>query len=292
MTVPSLVSGLCDDAALFPPGDAPLPEALVAHAVHERAPHADLVGTFVFPAGRLDELAAELAERPYPGDLVLGLTVPDVAVAAEAVARAQGLPGVAVAAVEVAVPAGQDAVTLLAGLDALASRRPGLDVYVEVPRDERRPTVVDALAGTRYGAKLRTGGVVAEAYPDERELASAVDLLVRRRVPFKATAGLHHAVRNTDPATGFEQHGFLNVLAAVAAAQGGADVFTLAGLLAERDGRVLADRLSALDPDAVGRLRDGFRSLGTCSVAEPLDDLLALGLVPASIPPIPEGRLA
>ncbi len=292
MSLSPLVSGLFDDAALFPPGDAPLPEALVAHAAHGRSPHADLVGTFVLPAGRLAELAAELAERPFPGELVLSLTVPDVAAADEAVARASALPGVSVAAVEVVVPPDQDVVTLLAGLDALASRRPGLDVYVEVPRDDRRPAVVDALADTRYHAKLRTGGVVADAYPDERELASVVDLLVRRGVPFKATAGLHHAVRHTEPATGFEQHGFLNVLAAVAAAQGGADVFTLAGLLAERDGRVLVDRLTALDPEASARLRGGFRSLGTCSVAEPLDDLLALGLVPGSIPPIPEGRLA
>lgn len=292
MSLSPLVARLYDDASLFPPGNAPLPEALVAHAAHERAPHADLVGTFVLPAARVDELAAELAERPFPGDLVLSLTVPDVALADAAVARATALPGVSVAAVEVVVPPGQDVVALLAGLDALASRYRGLDVYVEVPRDERRPAVVEALAGTRYRAKLRTGGVVADAHPDERELASVIDLLVCRGVPFKATAGLHHAVRRTDPDTGFEQHGFLNVLATVAAAQAGADVFTLTGLLAERDGRVLVERLTALDAEAAARLRDGFRSLGSCSVAEPLDDLLALGLVPDSIPPIPEGRLA
>jgi len=31
-------------------------------------------------------------------------------------------------------------------------------------------------------------------------------------VLFKSTAGLHHAPRNADPPTGFEQHGFRNLL--------------------------------------------------------------------------------
>ena len=30
----SLLTGLCDDAALFPPGNAPLEQALPAHAGH------------------------------------------------------------------------------------------------------------------------------------------------------------------------------------------------------------------------------------------------------------------
>jgi hypothetical protein len=292
MTVPPLFAALCDDAALFPPGNAPLPEALAAHERHAASAHAGLVGPFVFPAGRLDELAAVLPAAALGRPLALSLTVPDVAVAAEALVRVRDLPGVEVEALEVAMPADQDVVTLLAGLDAVASRHAGLDVFVEVPRDERRAAVVEALVGTRYRAKLRTGGVVADAHPDEAELARAVALLVGHEVPFKCTAGLHHGVRRTDPETGFEQHGFLNVLAAVAAAQAGADAFVLVGLLAERDERVLVERLRALDADAAHRLRATFCSFGTCSIAEPLDDLLALGLVPGSIPPIPEGRLA
>lgn len=292
MNLPPLFTALCDDAALFPPGNAPLDEALAAHEQHAASAHAGLVGPFVFPAGRLDELAAALPAASLTRPLVLSLTVPDVAVAAEALGRARELDGVEVEALEVAMPAGQDVVTLLAGLDAVASRHAGLDVFVEVPRDERRPAVVAALVGTRYRAKLRTGGVVAEAHPDETELAEVIALLVGHGVPFKCTAGLHHGVRRTDPETGFEQHGFLNVLTAVAAAQAGEDAFVLVGLLGERDERVLVERLAALDEQAAQRVRAGFRSFGTCSIAEPLDDLLALGLVPGSIPPIPEGRLA
>src|SRR5690606_5980846 len=110
---------------------------------------------------------------------------------------------------------------LLAGLDR-AGFGEGVHVYVEVPRDERRPGIIAALAATRYRAKIRTGGVRAMLYPGEAEVARAVKAAVDAGVPFKATAGLHHAVRNTDPRTGFEQHGFLDLLLATDAALRGA----------------------------------------------------------------------
>jgi hypothetical protein len=39
-------------------------------------------------------------------------------------------------------------------------------------------------------AKFRTGGVTADAYPDEPELAEAIHLTVAHGLAFKATAGL------------------------------------------------------------------------------------------------------
>lgn len=64
-------------------------------------------------------------------------------------------------------------------------------------------------ASTRYQAKFRTGWMSAEQYPDDAGLASAIRAVVDAGVPFKATAGLHHAVRSIDPETGLEQHGVL-----------------------------------------------------------------------------------
>ncbi|MFC6342860.1 hypothetical protein ACFP8W_12805, partial [Nocardioides hankookensis] len=45
--LPATWRGLVDDAAIFPPGDAPLHQASAAHAERRHAPYADLVGTFV-----------------------------------------------------------------------------------------------------------------------------------------------------------------------------------------------------------------------------------------------------
>ncbi|MBC2642373.1 MULTISPECIES: hypothetical protein [unclassified Rhodococcus (in: high G+C Gram-positive bacteria)] len=274
--IPALFAGLCDDAALFPPGNAPLPDAVPAHARHRSALYADLVGPFVFPVDRLNELAS--------GPLELSLTLPGGPATLEpALERLAQIDGARAVALEIAVPAYRSAAEFFAAMDAVAALTGGVDVFVEVPRGERRADFVDALAGGPFAAKFRTGGVAAEAYPDETELGSALRSVIASGVPFKATAGLHHAVRNTDPHTGFEQHGFLNVLLATRYALDGAGADRVAAVLAERDGARIARELGDLPADVVGAVRTAFRSFGTCSILEPLEDLVALHLVPNTV---------
>ncbi|MEU5841618.1 hypothetical protein [Rhodococcus sp. NPDC047139] len=293
MSFGPLLTGLCDDAALFPPGNAPLPVAVPAHAEHRSAAYAPLVGAFVFPVGRLDELEEYLAQHPYPGELSLSLTAPTGTDAVgPALEKVEALDSVSVVALEIAVPAEQSVDELFSALGEIAVANPEVDVFVEVPRDERRAEILARLAGTPYAAKFRTGGIVAEAYPDEDELAAAITTVVTTGVPFKATAGLHHAVRNTDPKTGFEQHGFVNLLAAVDAVLGGADTGEVATVLADRDGGALSARLRELSDDRAAEVRRRFLSYGTCSIAEPLEDLFGLSLVSSTVFPITEGTNA
>ncbi|WP_369688696.1 hypothetical protein [Actinomadura kijaniata] len=265
LPLPAL-AGLLDDAALFPPGDMPLPDAVPAHHRHHAAWYAELVGPLVFPAPRLHELPDVLDGRP----IALSVTVPQGPSAlAPALKAVADLPHASLAAVEIAVPPGTELADLLAVLDEhLTDQVLG---YVEVPRDDRRETVLDALAGTRHRAKFRTGGLVPDAHPSERELAGSIHAAVARGVPFKCTAGLHHAVRHTDGS--LEQHGFLNVLLATGAALDGASPADLAAILADRSPAfdLTGERLAAA--------RGAFASFGTCSVADPVDDLLALGLI-------------
>ncbi len=257
-----------DDAAIFPPGNVPLPDAVRAHLAHGVAPYADLVGPLVVGLADLPALAEATSDLPA-GSIALSVTVPAPALVADVVERVRGIRAVRLAALEVAVPEGVAVTDVVPVLDA-ALAGDDVTVYVELPRDTRRDALVADLARSSYRAKLRTGGVRADLYPDEAELAAAVVALVRAGVPFKATAGLHHALRNTDPETWFEQHGFLNLLAATAAAGAGAGVDEVAAVLAERDARRLPD---APTPTLLG-------SIGTCSITEPVDELTDLGLLP------------
>ncbi|MDH6676929.1 hypothetical protein M2284_001127 [Rhodococcus sp. LBL1] len=286
VTISPLLTGLCDDAALFPPGNAPMDAAVPAHLAHERTDHAALVGPFVFPAPRLGELPAIVADQD--GALELSLTVPGGTDAVPAaLEQLRAIDGVKLVAMEIAVPEGLTPDALFAALDEIASAAPGVDIFVEVPRDDRRPEILARLAGTAFAAKFRTGGVVAAAYPDEAELAAAIHTVVGAGVRFKATAGLHHAVRNTDPDTGFEQHGFLNVMLAAHRAADGASVDEIAATLADRDGWSLAADLDGLSTEAVDALRANFLSFGTCSISDPLTELVGLGLVPSASTELP-----
>jgi hypothetical protein len=267
----ALFTGLFDDAALFPPGDAPMAAAVPAHR-GLRAQLGDLVGPFVVPAARLGELTEHLgAGEPVGVSLIAAAG--DLPAAA---ARVTVHPGLALAAVE--VPVVPDAAAARETVRVLADVVPeSVPAAVELPRSAARDEVLDVLAGTRYRAKLRTGGVRAALFPSPEELAATLAACVARGVAFKCTAGLHSAVRHTDAATGFEHHGFLNVLAACDALAAGEPAAAAERWLRQDDPGALVGGWS---PDRVARARAVFTSFGTCSVLEPVDDLVRLSLLP------------
>ena len=270
--VPALFHGLCDDAALFPPGNAPMPDAVPAHVRHRASAYAALVGPFVAPATRLGELSTELPALDEP--LELSLTAPGgAAQLASALPELARDDRIALRAVEVALPAEASADEFFTELAAVPVD-PSVDVYVEVPRDDRRTAVLDAIAAAGLRAKFRTGGIRADLYPSEAELAESIRVAVERDIAFKATAGLHHAIRNTDPRTGFEQHGFLNLLLAAATTPGTRKPCWPCGTAARSPARV-----RDLDP----AIRARFVSYGTCSVLDPVTDLIDLHLLPAQV---------
>jgi hypothetical protein len=56
--LPRLFAGLVDDAAVFPPGSASVPDAVSAHRRHRTAWYADLVGPLLLPASAVTAGAA------------------------------------------------------------------------------------------------------------------------------------------------------------------------------------------------------------------------------------------
>ncbi|MFI7578481.1 hypothetical protein [Micromonospora sp. NPDC049497] len=275
--VPALFHGLVDDAAVFPPGSSPLPEAVVAHRAHRASWYTDLVGPLLVPASAV--LAGDLGELVDPGSVV-GL-IGDTGVGGLPAALSQlAEDGIVVRQVEVAVAKrGEDPQAGLTHLLAFA-RSWHLDVYAEIPLTfgllGALDTVAEArAAGLPVAAKFRTGGLAAELFPTPAELAAVICACRDRALSFKLTAGLHHAVRHLDPVTGFTHHGFANVLAAAIAAAEGAGVPRVAELLTATDPRPLLQAVEGW-ADTTRPLWVGF---GSCSILEPLTDLIRLGLV-------------
>ena len=269
-----LFVGLIDDAALFPPGNAPMVAALAAHAAQRETADADLVGPFLCPATRVEELTRALP----PGqrrDLAIVFDVAGEG-AHHAWRSAVADPRLTLVAVEAAHATLGDAAT---AVGANVGRAAGVTGFLEVPRTGFEASL-DLVGGSGWdAAKYRTGGVTPEAFPSEAELAAFLVATTARSLPFKLTAGLHHAVRSTEPTTGLEQHGVLNVLVATRVAAVGAGTEAVAAVLAQRGAEPLVEMVRDWDEDARTGVRRSFRSFGCCGVTDPIDDLRALGLL-------------
>lgn len=273
--------GLVDDAAIFPPGNADLNDAASAYVDRRDTPSADLVGTFVLRDTDLPKVAVAPGVA-FPVSVVVTGGAGQIA----GPARACGRSDLTLAGLEIALRDPDDlagnARRVVAAVDA-ARVEGDLDedvpVYVELPAGE--PThqwlaAADEVASAELRLKFRTGGVEAHLFPAARELAAWIDAALDRETPFKCTAGLHHAVRHTSE-DGFEHHGFLNVLLATRQAFDGAPAAEVVATLEQRDGAALAAGARAAD---LAGARRWFTSFGSCSVSEPLDDLINLGLIP------------
>jgi hypothetical protein len=240
----ALLARLLDHAPTFPPAALSSAEALAEDARASGSMHAFVLGRLVWPASRLDELP--------PGARALSVVL-DAPLPRER----------EVAAVE-APFGGAD----LAAVEGLVG-----EIYVELPLDGQLEERLDELARRGLRAKVRCGGA---AIPRDEELARFVRACRARDLVFKATAGLHRAVRSNG------DHGFLNLLAAAAfagdeepiLAETDRDAFSLdAESFSWRDRRAPAEELARLR-------RELFHSIGSCSFFEPVEELEALGVLP------------
>ena len=273
----ALLDSLFDDAAIFPPGNAPMDQAVRDHVEHCRSWYADYVGPFVCSDDRLAELEQVLGETGLeffdvtvtvpggPTTLRRGLDRINESGRMRLIAVETPIHGVAPAQIR----------------DLTRRHGPTIPVYVEVPVTEVTEAVATDLARFGLRAKLRTGGASAAAFPSEKALAAALAAVAVASVAFKCTAGLHGAVRHRDPATGFEHHGFLNIALAVHELRRNGAPEQVEAVLADVDADRIAHLTSELTGTEIAGVRSLFQSFGTCSVDDPLSDLVHMGLVKA-----------
>ncbi|CAM3285648.1 hypothetical protein [Stackebrandtia soli] len=261
-----LFTGFIDDAAVFPPGNAPLGTAVERHRQHRDAWYAPLVGPLLLPASALTALTAHLQDDEHLTIGVIADTGPDGA--ADAIAD---LPGT-IAVNQIEARAGHD--TAIHALARVAADT-GIHCYAEIPLGTGLPATLDLLGALDLRPKFRTGGLTADLFPTPAALADAITACVRAGLDFKLTAGLHHVLRHTDPSTGFTHHGFGNILAATALAASGAEPPEVARLLEITESDPIRYSLRGM----LAHPRPHWIGFGSCSIAEPLDDLIEWSLV-------------
>jgi hypothetical protein len=320
-SVRAFFEGIIDYAGLFPPARLSMAEAFRNYASYRVQPEAWMLGRFVCPASRLEELPP-LADRLLASDSPFVIAVVGRGGATssqffdglradlDAVGAFDDRAPALIDAFEVRLPpdicAASEADTrqfFLRITDLFENHHHSLCRYFEAPQgndwhesvervvgllsDQRRAHAVNGHWSSR-GFKLRCGGLERAVIPPVDDVAFALTRCRDHQVPFKATAGLHRALRHFDPDLKSPVHGFLNLF--------GAGVLGHARQLSEPQVRlIVADE----NPEDFAFNDEGFHwrdwhatsaeialarkslvlSFGSCSFDEPREDLRNMGLL-------------
>ncbi len=298
-----LFSELVDYAGLFPPAKLDMATTVANYRAYVHSDHNWMLGRLIVPVARLDEFESA-ALKLLPTDendmpwMISALLPPvgegDIDAAFDRIDQfneSHSAPERGLALIDTVELKAPTAAMIDDALDAIPE---GVTPFFEIPCGGDPRGMIAALAGTGARAKIRTGGVEPEMIPLTRDVLSFILACAGARVPYKATAGLHHPIRKVYPLAYSPEaprglmHGFLNVFFASAALYTGhADEAAAASILDEEssdaftfteDGAAWRDL--ALDNELLASAREEFAlSFGSCSFEEPVDDLIHLNLI-------------
>ena len=257
-------------------------DAVSEYERHRHAPDHWALGRFVAPLSRWDELSNAVRKLPDSGAAwPVSILASPADVDRIRSIRAIGDEHLVVDAVE------SRAESVAEAGNAAGLVRLGIDVFVEVNVSADLDAIAAELSRIGAAAKLRTGGVVATAFPESRHVLSFLRACQSAGIRFKATAGLHHAVRGEYrltyepvPPTGV-MFGFLNVALAAALLWFGRDDDIVLAALEERSPASIEltdagvswrnERLTIAQLDEVRS--EFFVGFGSCSFREPMAEI-------------------
>jgi hypothetical protein len=296
--IEALVAGLVDYAGLFPPAGLDMATAVRNYATYLADPDRRILGRFIVPVARLEEWesafpipARGLTIQPWRLSALVG---PDIAADMARVAdfnrRHRPGRGTGWATIETT-----EAVIDSAGAMRVAAGASPEDValFAEVPIDSDPVALVAEASRVGARAKIRTGGVTPRSIPDSGRIVEFMRACARSAVPFKATAGLHHAVRGPYRLT-YEpdslsavMHGFINLFLAATFVRIGVPAADAVAILDETDwsafrfdAEQVTWRTRQAPAVAIHAMRRNFGlSFGSCSFREPVDEMRALQLI-------------
>jgi len=294
-----LLENLIDYAGLFPPAELPMAEAVKNFAAYRQSEHSWMLGKFIVPASRLEEFE-QAAESYWPRDgeagfwklsVLGGVNLQDDLANINRFSRRHSFGEQAAAVMIDAIEFKASSVTEIR--TAMRTMHPTLACFIEIPIADDPTELIRAISAEGAFAKIRTGGVTADAFPSSQHLARFIAICAEEDVAFKATAGLHHPLRSVNRLTyqpdsaSATMHGFLNVFLAAAFAQSGASIEQLVEILDETsleafhfEERSIAWRNEMVVVGHIRNARSLFSiSFGSCSFTEPIEDLQRLSLL-------------
>lgn len=303
----TLTTGLFDYAGLFPPARLDMAKTSENYARARMGRHAWMLGRIVCPVSKLHKLSEAAAVlmpgtyatsgyrehadilEPWSISAVVDQPLEEALELIDAFdehhgAEEHGLARVDALELKAASPGMID--------EAIDLIPDDMTPFFEVPADADPRGFIAALAGGEACAKVRCGGVTAEAFPTSEQVADFLLACRGAGVAFKATAGLHHPLRAERKLT-YEpdspcgtMHGFVNLFMAAAFVRTkDAPRDAVIDLLEDRDpshfafaDETVSWRDHTLDTMDLARTRETFAiSIGSCSVDEPVADLQQLG---------------
>lgn len=290
----ALLSEIVDYAGLFPPSALSMSEAVINYAAYKNSNYNWMLGRFVMPVSRLPEFVdsgRDFFSRDKTGGWRLSvLAGEDINETVRQIEdfNAENAPHAVCDAIETKA----DTSWFIENIaDAVP---PNFTVYFEIPLGEDLADLVSTLAINKQRAKIRTGGVSANAFPKAEQIMRFMRTCLAANVPFKATAGLHHPLRCFKPLT-YElnapegvMNGFLNVFLAAGFLRQGYKPSLISELFEDEwaesflfdDNGVLWRQEHFISTAQLRHLREkNIISFGSCSFEEPIADLQEIGLL-------------
>jgi hypothetical protein len=279
--IDTLLSNLFDYAGLYPPAGLSMRSAANNYLEYKRGARAWALGRLIVNSNRVDEL------RSIAGDSFTDLRI-SVIIADDADPRAsiRELGSMnQVEAIEIKCNGAAE-------VERIAPQIPSrLTAYFEIPMNDEGHGALKPIAAAGARAKIRMGGVVPAVIPSVVDVIRMLKVLADLKLPFKATAGLHHPVRSNRPLTYQPQgpsgmmHGFMNLCCAAAMVYLNGKGNEAAAALEEEDasawkvtaGAVHWRNLSWTAEQLSTLRREFLISIGSCSFEEPMHDAESLG---------------
>jgi len=275
MSLEALLRGAVDYGGLFSPAELSMDAAVLRYALHREGNRNWMLGRFVVPASRMRELDSQLAriesDRAWP----VTVLCEDFEDLDRALSARSALLTIEAVELRLGRPEDIERVTL--------SRPDDIELFIEPVAffSYQEPALwLDPLKASGAFLKIRTGGSRPEQIPTSEKLARALADCASRRLPLKASAGLHQPIGNGS-------HGFLNVLMASAVALEGASARDVVELLDddEPDAFVFEETYASwqqhvIRMESIAASRETFfRRFGSSSFENPVEGLEKLGLL-------------